>query len=178
MAGRTWAVRIRRDENVPGDSGAASEPADRAPSTPPSGRRVSNSAGSSRAFRTFLLFVVALGAIYGVFLAYSATSSVTGGSPSVAGILTGSVVVALVVGWWVTLGQTPTVAWLERGELVVRERTGRLRRFPRDDLRIHVLRTNGGGFLGPTPTEFVEVATIGGARRTYLVGIHFFDFAH
>ncbi|MCI4347293.1 MAG: hypothetical protein L3J97_01575, partial [Thermoplasmata archaeon] len=68
--------------------------------------------------------------------------------------------------------------WLERDELVVRERTGRLRRFPKDDLRIQVLRSNGAGFLGPTPTEYVEVATLYGVRRTYLVGIHFFDFAH
>ena len=136
-----------------------------------------NSAGYDRAFRTLVLFIIALAAIYAVFMVYSATAAVTGGTPVVPVTLTISVVVVLVVGWWVTLGQAPKTAWLEAGELVVRERTGRVRRFPMAALRIHVLRSNGVGLLGPVPTEFVEVAAPGGPRGTYLVGTHFFDFA-
>ena len=144
----------------------------------PVGRRVPNSAGTSRASRTFIFFLVALAAIYAVFLSYAVTSSTTGAGSAVEGILTVSVVVALAVGWVVTLGQTPTMAWVEYGELVVRERTGRMRRFPMDNLRVHVLRSNGSGFLGPSPTEYVEVAASGAPGRTYLVAAHFFDFAH
>ncbi|MCI4348586.1 MAG: hypothetical protein L3J97_08230, partial [Thermoplasmata archaeon] len=108
MAGRTWAVRIRRDDGAPGDTRLV---------PPVPGRRIANSAGTSRGFRTFLFFLVALAAIYAGFLSYAVTSSAAGASASVAGILTGSVAVALAVGWWVTLGQTPRAAWLERDEL-------------------------------------------------------------
>jgi hypothetical protein len=143
-----------------------------------SGRRFTNSAGSSRAYRTFLLFLVALAVIYAVFMGYAVSSTVTGTNYAVEGVLTASVAVGLIIGWWVTLGQAPTMAWVENGQLVVRGRIGGARRFPTDAVRIHVMRSNGVGFLGPEPTEFVEVSLPQGLRRTYLVGTHFFDFAH
>jgi hypothetical protein len=144
----------------------------------PPTRRFTNVAGSSRALRTFLLFVVLLAVIYGVFMDLAVTSVVNGTNYAVEGILTASVAVALVVGWFVTLGQTPSAAWVENGQLVVLGRMGRPRRFPTDTVRIHVLRSNGAGLFGPEPTEFVEISLAGGTRRTYLVGTHFFDFAH
>jgi hypothetical protein len=177
MADAARAVRIRRAAATPP---GAEAPLPGTPSdTPvlPTGRRRPNRAGGQRAFRTFLVFVVGLAAIYALFLAYDVAVAPAATEATVSGFLTVSVVLALAVGWWVTLGQTPTVAWVERGELVVRERTGRLRRFPTDDLRIHVLRPNGSGLLGPEPTEFVELSVPGGPRRTYLVGARFFDFA-
>jgi hypothetical protein len=177
MAGAARAVRIRRD----GDGSSIAN--ESAPSPAPTlsaatpGRRYPNSAGSARAFRTFLLFVVALAVIYGVFMDFAVTSVVSGTNYAVEAVLTLSVGVALVVGWFVTLGQAPSQAWVERGQLMVRGRTGTTRRFPTDTMRIHVLRSNGIGLFGPEPTEFVEVSVPGGARRTYLVGTHFFDFA-
>jgi hypothetical protein len=178
MTGAARAVRIPRERELP--MGSIDRPAptmDRPPAAP-STRRFTNGAGSARAFRTFLLFLVALAMIYAVFMGYAVSSSVAGTNSAVEGVLTASVAVALLVGWWVTLGQAPTLAWVEDGELVVLGRLGRIRRFPIDTLRVHVMRSNGVGFLGPDPTEFVEVSLPGGLRRTYLVGAHFFDFAH
>lgn len=115
--------------------------------------------------------------IYAVFLGYAASTAAPGTNSAIEGVLTASVAIALVVGWFVTLGQAPTMAWVVDGELVIRSRLGTARRFPSDTVRVHVLRTNAVGFLGPEPTEFVEVSVPGGVRRTYLVGTHFFDFA-
>ncbi|MGC2290131.1 MAG: hypothetical protein WA688_09805 [Thermoplasmata archaeon] len=181
MAGAARAVRIPRD----GDgSSIAVEPPSSLRSPPPSttspgtvSRRFTNSAGSSRALRTFLFFLVALAVIFGVFMDFAVTSVVSGTNYAVEAILTVSVAVALIIGWFVTLGQAPSVAWVQNGQLVVRERTGRTRRFPTDTVRIHVLRSNDPGPFGPEPTEFVELSAPGGARRTYLVATHFFDFA-
>lgn len=150
-------------------------------SEPPAGapgRRFTNEAGGSRAFRTFLVFLFALVVIYAVFMGYAVTNVASGTNGAVEGVLTAAVAVALAVGWFVTLGQAPRMAWVEVGELVVRPRLGKDRRYPTDTVRIHVLRSNGPGFLGMDPTEFVEVSLPGGPRRTYLVGTHFFDFAH
>jgi hypothetical protein len=136
-----------------------------------------NSGGSSRAYRTFLLFLVALAVIYGVFLGIAVHDSSNGGSAEVEAILTGAVAVALVFGWFVTLGQAPSMAWVENGDLVVRDRLGRSRHYPTSSLRVHALRSNGAGLFGPEPTEFVEVSVPGGRHSTYLVTAHFFDFA-
>jgi hypothetical protein len=178
MAGAARAVRIPRD----GDgSSIAVEPSNRTASASApaaAGRRFENSAGSSRAYRTFLFFLVALAVIYGVFISLAVTRVANGTNVAVEVVLTASVAVALVIGWAVTLGQAPSAAWVENRQLVVRERTGRSRRFPTDTLRIHVLRTNPTGLFGGEPTEFVEVSVPRGSRRTYLVGEHFFDFAH
>jgi hypothetical protein len=177
MGGSTRTVRIPRK----GDGSSIAEE----PSTEPgsasapmvSSKHFTNSAGGTRAFRTFLLFLVGLAAIYGLFLGLAVrdTSAATG--TSVEEVLTAAVAVSLVVGWLVTLGQAPAAAWIANGQLVVRERTGRSRRFPAATVRFHVLRTNGVGPFGPDPTEFVEVSAPGGGRRTYLVGAGFFDFA-
>jgi hypothetical protein len=181
MAGDARAVRIPR--TGPPSSAAAelpSEPSSTsglAPSRVPPGERFPNTAGSSRAFRTFLFFLMALAAIYAVFLDFAVTSAASGTNLSVEGILTAAVLVSLGIGWFVTLGQTPSAAWIEKGQLVVHERVGRIRRYPTDSVRFHVLRSNQGGLLGPEATEFVEVSTPSGVRHTYLVGTHYFDFA-
>lgn len=146
-------------------------------SSVPSSRRFPNSAGSTRAFRTFLLFLAGLAAIYGLFMGLAVRTATPGAGYAVEEVLTAAVAVALVVGWLVTLGQAPASAWIEGGQLVVRERTGLSRRFPTASVRFHVLRTNGAGPFGPEPTEFVEVSVPRGRRRTYLVGANFFDFA-
>jgi hypothetical protein len=171
MAGAARAVRIRREAD-------ASLSASTTRAVQGAGQRYRNPAGSSRALRTFLLFLVALAVIYGVFMGFAVTSAAAGTNSAIEVVLTLSVAVALVIGWWVTLGQAPTTAYVEAGELVVRERTGRTRRFPIDGLRVTMLRSNDAGFLGSDPTEFVQLSAPHGPRRTYLVGTHFFDFAH
>jgi hypothetical protein len=177
MAGAARAVRIRRDT----DGSLAVESPVKVPVAVAAtgvGRRFTNTAGSSRALRTFLFFLVALAVIYAIFMSFAVQSAVSGANSTVEAILTASVAVALGIGWWVTLGQAPTTAYVQGDKLVVHERTGRARRFPMDGLRVTMLRTNGRGFLGPEPTEFVELSVPGGPHHTYLVGSHFFDFAH
>ena len=177
MAGAARAVRIRRDNDAP--SGGETPARTGNPSAGAvSGPRVQNSAGSSRAFRMFLFFLVGLAVIYGLFMGFAVTSAAPGTNDAIEGVLTASVAVALVVGWWVTLGQAPTAAYIDGHHLVVRDRIGRSRRFPVDGLRVSLLRSNASGFLGPEPTEFVEVSVPRGPHHTYLVGSHFFDFAH
>lgn len=178
MAGAARAVRIPRERVGPPVPAEEPGPESSPDLTPARSRRVANTAGSSRAYRTFLIFLVALVVIYAVFLGSAVSSSAAGTSSAIEGVLTASVIVALVVGWFVTLGQAPTMAWVDDGELVVRTRLGTARRYPAESVRIHVLRANAVGFLGPEPTEFVEVSAPGGVRRTYLVGTHFFDLAH
>ena len=177
MGSSTRAVRIPRQ----GDGASiAVEPAAESPSAAApvaTRRRMPNSAGSSRAFRTFLIFLIGLAAIYGIFLGVAVRSSSASTSTPVEEVLTVAVVVALAVGWIVTLGQAPTAAWVDDEKLVVRERMGWTRRFPIATVRFHVLRTNGVGLFGPEPTEFVEVSTPRGAGRTYLVGANYFYFA-
>lgn len=124
-----------------------------------------------------MLFLVGIAAIYGVFMGLAVRSSVDGSNDVVEAILTAAMAVALVIGWFVTLGQAPTAAWVENGQLVVKERTGRFRRFPTGSVHVRVVRSNGAGPFGPEPTEFVEVSVPRGARHTYLVGTNFFDFA-
>jgi hypothetical protein len=177
MAGAARAVRIPREGDSPGSApdGASGASSGAAPTS--SGRRFPNTAGSARAYRTLLFFIVALAVIYGVFLDLAIVSVTSGTNYTVEAILTIAVILAAIVGWFVTLGQTPSEAWLENGQLVVRERTGRTRRFARDGLRMHVVRSSPGGLLGPDPTEFVELSVASGRRHTYLVGESFFDFA-
>ena len=177
MAGAARAVRIPREgdgSSIAVESAAAlTESAARPPPSP----RFRNSAGSSRAFRTLILFLVGLAVIYGLFMGVAVRTSMGGSNDLVEAILTAATAVSLVVGWVVTLGQAPAAAWVEHGQLVVQERMGRPRRFPVPGVQIRVVRTNGVGPLGPEPTEFVELSVPRGARRTYLVGAHFFDFA-
>lgn len=174
MAGGARAVRIRRGPESGGSAGAPGPAA----SPVVASRPYANTAGGSRAFRMFLFFLVGLAVIYAFFMGYAVTSLAAATDGTVEVVLTVSVVAALGVGWWVTLGQAPTVAYVEGDQLVVRERTGRNRRFRTDELRINLLRSNPSGFLSPEPTDFVELSEPHGSRRTYLVGSHFFDFAH
>ncbi|MFZ0830905.1 MAG: hypothetical protein WCB18_08690 [Thermoplasmata archaeon] len=177
MAGAARAVRIRRDTDgsiaVETPTGTAQAVASRA-----AGQRFTNSAGSTRALRTFLMFLIALAAIYAVFMEFAVTSAATGANTTVEAVLTAAVAIALIFGWWVTLGQAPTVAYVQGDKLVVHERTGHHRRFPLEGLRVTLLRSNSRGLLGPDATEFVELSIAGGVHHTYLVGTHFFDFAH
>jgi hypothetical protein len=177
MGGPTRAVRIPRkgDGSSIAEEPSAEKGSASAPVVP--GHRFTNSAGGARAFRTFLLFLVGLAAIYGLFLGLAVRTASAATSMSVEEVLTAAVAVSLVVGWLVTLGQAPAAAWIENGQLIIRERTGRSRRFPAATVRFHVLRTNGVGPFGPEPTEYVEVSAPHGGRRTYLVGANFFDFA-
>ncbi len=132
----------------------------------------SNRGGFARAFRIYLLYLIALAALYGFFLTLDIRSTVAGTSISESGIL-GFTLVALalaVVGAWVTLGQAPRGARFDPRQIVVTERWGRVVIFPpAEDLKIRLVRRHPRSFLSPTPTATVLVVTQAGARRTYLI---------
>lgn len=141
-------------------------------------RPISNDAGRTRAFRLFVLFLVALLVLYGAFIAEAAASAPAVRSNSaIYASLTGVVAVALVVGWLVTLGPTPRSAWVDGSHLVVRESLGRLRRFDLGPgFEVRTVRSQRSSPLSPEPTEYAEVSASRGPRRTYLVGQEFFEF--
>ena len=132
-----------------------------------------NSAGETRAIRLFVLFLVLLGAIFLTFVALAIASPSPGVRSNLDGWAALSIVaLALVVGGWViTLGRTPRAVARRDSEVVVRERLGRLRHFALDDVgRARVAYRNPASFLGPEPTEVVEIVSREGGRRTYLLG--------
>jgi hypothetical protein len=126
----------------------------------------------------FGLYAGGLVLLYLLFVGLSLSSPVPGVRENVAAWAYLTVVTAVLgaTGWVVTLGRTPSGAVLRTGELVVRERTGRLRRFPANVLADpKVVHRYGASFLGPEATEFIELRTSDGTRRTYLVGEGFFE---
>jgi hypothetical protein len=126
----------------------------------------------------FGLYGGALVAIYLVFVGLSLSSPIEGVRDNAFawGYLSVVTVALAIAGWFLTLGRTPTGAVRRPDELVVRERTGRLRRFPGHVLdEPRVVHRYAASFLGPQPTEFIELRTADGARRTYLVGEGFFE---
>ena len=165
------AVRISRPA-----SGTATEPGHRRGG--PATRFQPNRGGTARAWRLFAVYAIALLAIYLLFLALALTSPVEGVRDNALPWLYLSVVTAALAaaGWLLTLGRTPSGAILRSEELVVRERTGRLRRFPAHALSERkVVHRYSPSLLGPQATEFVELRTSDRGRRTYLVGEGFFE---
>lgn len=122
--------------------------------------------------RIYLLYILALVALYGFFLELDVRSTVAGTSINESGIL-GFTLVALAlagVGAWMTLGQAPRGARIGPREIIVTERWGREVTFPpADEIKIRLVRRHGRGVLSPQPTATVLVMTLAGARRTYVI---------
>ncbi|MCI4360143.1 MAG: hypothetical protein L3J91_00405 [Thermoplasmata archaeon] len=142
------------------------------------GAWVRNRAGELRAGRLFGLFVVVLIAIYAWFVGLALLGSHAGllTAPAAWGLFTVVAVVLALWGWSITYGRTPKGAQRREGEILVRERMGRIRRFPIESVAgIKIAQHYPASFLGPEPTEFVELLTRERMRRTYLVGERFFE---
>ena len=166
------SVRIPKRADAP--AGPMSSTTDPAKETT---RFVVNTAGTARAIRLFWVFGGLLAVVYILFvgLAFASHPAAPGSDPAAWGLFTLLAVLFAVSGWWITLGRTPRGAWIRDDELAVKERLGRVRRFPRTTAP-HVARRYGVSPLGPEPTEFVELTERDGVKRTYLVGKGFFDW--
>ncbi|MCI4370935.1 MAG: hypothetical protein L3J81_06380 [Thermoplasmata archaeon] len=143
-----------------------------------SGDYAANVAGSSRAFRMFGLYAVALVAILAVFVAEAATSPSPGISKNaeVYGLLVVFTLVLAAIGGWITVLRAPRGAAFQAEAVLVTDRLGRRRRWPLPPkLRTHVLQRYAGGILMGTPTELIEFSDGEGHRANYLVGRGFFD---
>lgn len=146
-----------------------------APGLPPDGPAaafVENTAGRTRALRLFSLYAVLLAAVYVAFLGVvlAAPSSAARGDPVTIAAL--SVVAAALAlwGYLITLARTPRGVRFQGSEIVVVERPGRSRRFVAPPaLELSVVYRYRPGLLAREPTELVEVTSVDGRRRTYLV---------
>lgn len=130
-----------------------------------------NRAGTQRALRLFALYAAALAALFGLLLALLAEGpGGLGGNAGLLGAL-GILGAALaVVGFQVTLGQTPRAIVATSHSLVVRERLGQRRAFPpANELGPVVARRFPAGWLSSEPTIIVRLKDTTGAGRTYLI---------
>ena len=165
------AVRISR----PSGGGVTDGPARRAAFA---GAWTPNRAAEGRAARLFGLFLGMLVVIYVVFLGIAELGTQSGARSAPGAWAVFSLVAVLLAGWgwWITYGRTPRAAQKREGDLLVRERLGRIRRFPLDTAAApRVVQHYEAGWLGPEPTEFVELVTRERSRCTYLVGERFFE---
>jgi hypothetical protein len=168
----TRAVRIPRaradsDRPAPDETTVAS-----GSSLPASGRvdRRRNQAGTERAFRLTLIYVVTLVVLYVVFVLLD--RSAPGGTSTAVqtGLLYFSAIaVALGVGGaLVALGPAPRAIELTTDSLVVIEWYGRRRTFPPlAEVQRSVVRRYPASFLSSRAVEAVELGTPAGGRRTY-----------
>ncbi|HYK93756.1 MAG TPA: hypothetical protein VEY07_06910 [Thermoplasmata archaeon] len=142
----------------------------RTPEPVPAVGRRENVAGSQRARRLFLLYVAGVVLLYLVVL--GSASSAPGGLGANAGLLgvIALIGVALgVIGWWVTLGQTPRALQVDQGPIVVWERLGRQREFPNTPGTGVVVRRFPAGWLSAEPAVLVRLKDAGGLPRVYLL---------
>jgi len=124
------------------------------------------------------LFLLVLVVIYGVFVALAELGSSSGvrSAPVAWGVFSLLAVLFAVWGWSITFGKTPRSAQRRETDILVRERLGRVRRFPVGSaVTLKVVQHNGGGILGPLPTQVVEIVSREHSRRTYIVGERFFE---
>jgi hypothetical protein len=142
------------------------------------GAWVRNRAAETRAGRLFGLFLVVLVVIYAWFVALAELGNHSGvlSAPVAWGVFSLLALLLAVWGWSITYGHTPKSAQRREGEILVRERLGRIRRFPIESVTtLKVAQHNGASLLGPEPTQFVEILSRERVRRTYLVGERFFE---
>lgn len=141
------------------------------------GRFRQNRDGTARGWRFFLLLVAGLLLSFLAFVGLVLASPAPGirQNASVYAILGVLPVVLAFVGFWLTLGRAPRGLLQRPGEVVVVERMGKRRRIPWPSPLKQVTRYPASP-LAPGPTQIVEVEDELGARRTYLVGMEFFEF--
>ncbi|MCI4358468.1 MAG: hypothetical protein L3J95_02795 [Thermoplasmata archaeon] len=131
-----------------------------------------NRSGCQRAIRTYALFLVALLAIYGIFLGTFLTAPESGvrSNPSEYGFFSLVLVVIGLYGFGVTVWRAPREVRATEQEVVVLGRTGRERRFSRGPgFVVSVLKRYPGGLFSDEATELVRVALPDGSARVYLV---------
>ncbi len=132
-----------------------------------------NRGGTQRAARLFGLYLVAVLALYAGLLALLARGpGGVGSNLPLLGLLAVLGVAIGVVGWQVTLGQTPRGVWVDGSRLLVRERFGRQRELADPAGKdLVVARRYPANWLIPESTLLVRVKDATGLSRVYLVGL-------
>lgn len=131
-----------------------------------------NRAGLCRARRLFVVYGVALAAILALTLAlsFSGPTPAASRTPTEPWGLVGLAAALGAVGGLLTFGRTPTAVAVSGEELWVRERGGRVRRFPAPpSTRLAVEERYPSGWLAPAPTELVRISPPDGRTRRYIV---------
>jgi hypothetical protein len=137
-----------------------------------------NRAGLRRARRLLVLYLAGLLVGYGAIVALLASSPYVGVRTNAILYVFLSVLAAgsACAGYLLTVGRAPWTVYVDGSDLVVRERFGRVRRFPiRDDLRVRFTQVSGPSFLSPEPTETVRISTKKIAAHEYVVERGWFD---
>ncbi|MCI4330485.1 MAG: hypothetical protein L3K19_01375 [Thermoplasmata archaeon] len=130
-----------------------------------------NDAALRRARRLFTLYGGALAAIFGITLGLSYTGPVpvAEANPLVPLGLSLLTLALAAAGLWLTFGRTPSAVRIADDELWVRERGGRVRRFPAPPAtRLWVEEQYPAGPLTPAPTELVRLTPPDGRARHYV----------
>ncbi len=136
-----------------------------------------NSAGSQRALRLTLLYLLALGALYLVFALYEETMPYGSGTGAGNGLLlfSGLAAVLAVVGPYVTLSPAPRRIEIRSSSVVVVGRWGgRTEWAPWSEVSQRIVRRYPAGFLSGEPVQSIEITISGRSPRTYLVGTDLF----
>jgi hypothetical protein len=134
-------------------------------------RRVANRAGTERARRLALLFVVVLAALYLGFsvAARGAPGGSSAGARSDLEIFGGVALLTAVAGAGVTLLSAPAAIEFDGGITVIVSAFGTRRTFgPGPSASVRVVRRFRAGWLSSRPVESVEISA-GPIRRTYLL---------
>jgi hypothetical protein len=147
---------------------------DDGPELPPHGNR----AGFRRARRLLVLYLI------GLLIGYATVSSLIASSPYAAVrddwvlyvFLSVLAAVSAIAGYILTVGRAPWAVYVDGRDLVVRERFGRVRRFPIDaGLEVRYTQSSGPSFLSPEPTDTVQIRSRRGRVREYVVEKGRFD---
>jgi hypothetical protein len=136
------------------------------------GPRHPNRAGTQRATRLTLLYLVVLALLYSGFVLYD-RSAPGGTSPGAQGGLIDFSAVALVlavVGALLSLAPAPRAVERSSTSLVVVSRWGRRTEWaPLDEVTVRRVRQYPAGLLSDAPVDSVEVSGRGRRTRSYLV---------
>jgi hypothetical protein len=159
-------------------------PRSRAPARPAvspvgwTGDRRENRAGTQRAVRTTVLYVVAVLALTLMLTALDLSSS-EGGRPAVLqGLELFLLIAALLIVGSSVFALSPAPRYLEVGAdriVVVGRWGGRRELGPFDSLAPRVRKHLPAGFLSSDAVDMVEVTDAAGRRHTYQVDVGFFD---
>jgi hypothetical protein len=139
-----------------------------------------NRSGTQRAVRTYVAFLVALIMIYAIFLFSLSTAPYPGPRSNWTGYGFLSLALALIgaYGFGLTVLRAPKDLRAGATEVIVRERTGRVQRFPTGPgYLVSVLKRYPAGPFSEEPTEIVRVSLPSGSARIYLVDQGFFPEA-
>ncbi|MHB8352352.1 MAG: hypothetical protein ACYDFT_06685 [Thermoplasmata archaeon] len=134
--------------------------------------RLGNRAGYRRGRRLLLLYLLAVFLLYFAILLLLVTSRYPGVREDffAYGLFTVIASASAIAGYLVTVGRAPWAFYSTGSQLVIRERFGRVRRFPiGPELRVTLVRHIEPGVLSPEPTEVIRVTYAQRPTREYLL---------